>query len=169
MINEDDENPSRRAFLIDLDLAIREQREGASGAKGKTGTRAFMAIGALLGEQHSFMHDLESFFWVMFWICIHYDGPGQDAGPTEFESWNYESDTKLVGSKKGMISDEDDFLRNSEEIFTSYYRPLIPWVNRLRRKVFPNGERWKRSEPGLYQSMKDILREAQKNVEVATR
>ncbi|KAH6988698.1 hypothetical protein EDB80DRAFT_555094, partial [Ilyonectria destructans] len=64
-------------FLIDLDLAIKEKREGASGAKGKTGTRAFMAIGALLGEQHSFMHDLGSFFWVLFWICIHYNGPDQ--------------------------------------------------------------------------------------------
>jgi hypothetical protein len=48
---------------------------GALGAKGKTGTRAFIAIGALLGKQHSFIHDLESFFWVLFWICIHCDGP----------------------------------------------------------------------------------------------
>ncbi|KAM4061392.1 hypothetical protein HRG_013107 [Hirsutella rhossiliensis] len=93
MVNEDDENPSRRAFLIDLDLAIRTQREDASGAKGKTGTRAFMAIGALLGnEQHSFMHDLESFFWVLFWICVHYNGSGKDVGATEYDSWNYESD-----------------------------------------------------------------------------
>ncbi len=45
MVNEDDNNPSWPSFLIDLDLAIKEQREGASGAKGKTGTRAFMAIG----------------------------------------------------------------------------------------------------------------------------
>ncbi|KAK7229624.1 hypothetical protein V2G26_001794 [Clonostachys chloroleuca] len=58
MVNEDDRNPSWRAFLIDLDLAVRAQREAASGAKGNTGTRVFMAIGALLGEQHSFMHDL---------------------------------------------------------------------------------------------------------------
>jgi hypothetical protein len=29
----------------DLTLTIKEQREGASGARGKTGTRAFMAIG----------------------------------------------------------------------------------------------------------------------------
>ncbi|KAL6406452.1 serine/threonine-protein kinase Sgk2 [Ilyonectria robusta] len=168
MINEDDENPSRRAFLIDLDLAIKAQREGASGAKGKTGTRAFMAIGALLGQDHSFMHDLESFFWVLFWICIHYNGPSKDIGPTDFESWNYESDNKLVGSKKGVISDEEDFISSAEANFTPYYQPLIPWVNRLRRKVFPNGERWKKPEPGLYQSMKDILREAQKNVKVAS-
>ncbi|CAI6098994.1 unnamed protein product [Clonostachys chloroleuca] len=62
MINEDNDNPSWPSFLIDLDLAIKEQREGVSGAKGKSGTRAFMAIGVLLGEQHSFVHDLESFF-----------------------------------------------------------------------------------------------------------
>jgi hypothetical protein len=49
-----------------LDLAIKEERIGASGAKGKIGIRAFIAIGALLGEKHSFMHDLESFFWVLF-------------------------------------------------------------------------------------------------------
>lgn len=62
MINDDNENLSWSSFLIDLDLAVKEQREVASGAKGKTGTRAFMAIGVLLGDQHSFMHDLESFF-----------------------------------------------------------------------------------------------------------
>lgn len=62
MINEDENNPSYPSFLIDLDLAIEMRGEAASGAKGKTGTRAFMAIGCLLGDQHSFMHDLESFF-----------------------------------------------------------------------------------------------------------
>ncbi|PVH71275.1 hypothetical protein DL98DRAFT_615654, partial [Cadophora sp. DSE1049] len=49
-------------FLIDLDLGIEENRRGASGARGKTGTRAFMAIGTLLGEQYLFMHDFESIF-----------------------------------------------------------------------------------------------------------
>jgi len=66
MINEKKKNPSWPSFLIDLDLAIREQRDGVTGAKWMTGTRLFMAIGTLLGEQHAFMHDLESFFWVLF-------------------------------------------------------------------------------------------------------
>jgi serine/threonine protein kinase len=97
MVNEEGDTTSWRAFLIDLDLAIKERREQASGARGKTGTRAFMAIGVLLDdEMHSYMHDLESFFWVLFWICIHYDGPSKDFGPTEFE-WNYESDRELAG------------------------------------------------------------------------
>ncbi|KAF2179337.1 hypothetical protein K469DRAFT_799086 [Zopfia rhizophila CBS 207.26] len=50
-------------FLIDLDLAIRLDRQKVSGALSKTGTKVFMAIGALYGdEDHNFMHDLESFF-----------------------------------------------------------------------------------------------------------
>ena len=63
MVNEDEENPFWHAFLIDLDLAIKDDRTKSSGARGKTGTRAFIAIGVLLdNELHSFMHDLESFF-----------------------------------------------------------------------------------------------------------
>ncbi|KAH8746941.1 serine/threonine-protein kinase Sgk2 [Diaporthe sp. PMI_573] len=166
MINEDKENPSWPSFLIDLDLAIKEQREGASRVKGKTGTRAFMAIGALLGERHSFMHDLESFFWVLFWICIHYNGPGKGIGPTEYDSWNYESDKKLVASKIGEIADKEVFLKKAGKNFTLHYRPLIPWVNRLRREVFLNGGRWKKLEPELYSSMKKILCDALKDLEV---
>ncbi|KAK0650802.1 hypothetical protein DIS24_g6524 [Lasiodiplodia hormozganensis] len=58
-------------FLINVDLAIKTDREEAFGAPSKTGTKVFMAIGALYGEDYSFMHDLESFFWLLFWICTH--------------------------------------------------------------------------------------------------
>ncbi|KAI1839534.1 hypothetical protein JX266_014252, partial [Neoarthrinium moseri] len=58
------------------------------GGHRETGTRAFMAIGALLGEQHSYLHDLESFFWVLFWRCIHYSGPGQGRTIARFVNWN---------------------------------------------------------------------------------
>lgn len=167
-INEDETSSSWAAFLIDLDLAIRRQRESASGAKGKTGTRAFMAIGALLGEKHSFMHDLESFFWVLFWICIHYDAQGRSIGPTRLDDWNIDDDDKLVASKKGEIADEEDFLNNAQKNFTSHYQPLIPWVNRMRKHVFPNGGRWKKLEPELYYTMKNILRKAQKDPDVLT-
>lgn len=61
MINED-EDAFQLSFLIDLDLAIKENREESSGARAKIGTRAFMAVGFLLGEKHLYMHDLESFF-----------------------------------------------------------------------------------------------------------
>ncbi len=156
-----------RGFLIDLDLAIPEQRVSASGAKGKTGTRAFMAIGALLGEQHSFMHDLESFFWVLFWICIHCDGPGEGKVVAQFDKWNYADTEELAQLKKGQISDEGDFIKAAEKNFTPYYKPMVTWVNRLRKVVFPNGRRWEKEDSGLYVQMREMLEEACKDPRVA--
>ncbi|KAF1358632.1 hypothetical protein EJ07DRAFT_122543 [Lizonia empirigonia] len=166
MVNEDEENPSWRAFLIDLDLAIKEQREKSSGARGKTGTRAFMAIGVLLDEEnHSFMHDLESFFWVLFWICIHYDGPTKDIGATEFEKWNYVNMEELAELKSGLVSRERHFLNRITKAFTPYYQPLIPYVNRLRRAVFPMDKPWENEDKTLYSRMKEILRTARMELE----
>lgn len=152
MMNEDEENPSWRAFLIDLDFAIRDQRQGASGAKRKIGTKPFMAIGALLGEQHSFMHDLESFFWVLYGMCI---------GSTRLKDWSFMNMDKLATLKVGTVSHEELFLRN----FTSHYRPLIPAVNELRKVVFPNSGRWRETEDErLYSQMKEVLREAREKI-----
>ncbi|KAF7877418.1 hypothetical protein EAF04_001095 [Stromatinia cepivora] len=167
MINEDAKNPSWFSFLIDLDLAIKRDRESSSGAKGRTGTRAFMAIGILRGEEHSFMHDLESFFWVLFWICVHYNGPDKCIGPTAYDNWNYGGDSDLAKNKMGTIFDEQDFLEYAEHDFTPYYLPLVRWVNKLRRVVFPDGKRWKNENPELYSSMGEILGEASENQEVA--
>ncbi|KAI0827237.1 hypothetical protein F5Y06DRAFT_236644 [Hypoxylon sp. FL0890] len=160
MINEDDSNPSWPGFLIDLDLAIKVQREGASGAKGKTGTRAFMAIGALLGDQHTFVHDLESFFWVLFWICIHYDGPGKGKVVPKFDKWNYVDMDELGKLKLGTVTREEVFIKTITQYFTQYYKPLIPWVNRLRRVVFDNGQG---EDEALYSRMREILRKAQED------
>jgi Fungal protein kinase len=125
-----------------------------------------MSIGVLLGEKHSFMLDLESFFWVLFWICIHYDGPNRERIVPRFEKWNYVDMEELARIKKGEIDDESDFLESAKENFTAYYQPLIPWVNRMRRVVFPGGARWKKPDPTLYLGMKEIFQAARKDPKV---
>lgn len=147
-----------KGFLIDLDLAIKRSRIGVSGAKGKTGTRAFMSIGALLGEQHSFMHDLESFFWVLFWICIHCDGPNRGGVVTEFDHWNYADTEQLAKLKLGTIANETIFMRTVTNNFTPHYKALIPMMNELRKVVFPKNNPWERENKKLYSQMQEILR-----------
>jgi hypothetical protein len=167
MMNEEADNPLWKSFLIDLDLGIREQRETPSGAPNKTGTRAFMVIGALYGEKRSFMHDLESFFWVLFWIWIHSTRPdGASRKVRRFEKWKYVETTELAGIKKGEVADEGDFQKMAKESFSSYYQPLIPWVDKLRKVVFPNDKRWEKEDQRLYFQMKDVLRNAMKDPEV---
>ena len=39
------------------------------------------------------MHDLESFFWMLFWVCIHFQGRDKEGKAKrriipEFEDWN---------------------------------------------------------------------------------
>ncbi|KAH8743581.1 hypothetical protein F5883DRAFT_40734 [Diaporthe sp. PMI_573] len=157
-----------RGFLIDLDLAINEQRVGTSGAKGKTGTWAFMAIGALQGEQHSFMHDLESFFWVLFWICIHFDGPTKDRVVSRFDKWNYvdtdERAEDLAGIKLIVVAREEMFMKTTTKYFTQYYQPLTPLMNSLRKVVFPGDKPWKCEDERLYSRIGEILQKGREDL-----
>ena len=151
-------------FLIDLDLAVKTDREKASGAPSKTGTKVFMAIGALYGEEHSFMHDLESFFWVLFWLCVHWNGPGQERTKTEYESWNFEPTKKLAREKAGLVGEEDKFDKDINENFTPYCTSLIPCIQKLRKVAFPKGRRWLTENRRLYTDMKRVLEEAVKEL-----
>ncbi|KAK3175351.1 hypothetical protein OEA41_002598 [Lepraria neglecta] len=153
-------------FLIDLDLAIKIENDKASGAPGKTGTKVFMAIGALLGEHHSPMHDLESFFWVLFWICIHWNRPGQERRKVnEFEEWNREPIEKLANIKIGMVSEEDRFVKKIRDVFSEYCKPLIPCMQELRKVVFPGGKRWLSEDMKLYTQMNAVLEKAREDRE----
>lgn len=168
IINKDDLNPSWPSFIIDLDLAINEQREKPSGAQEKTGTRAFMSIGVLWGEQHSFMHDLKSFFWVLFWISIHFSGPNESRVVPRFDKWNYGDTEELAVFKTGIVSDERNFLAITEDSFTFYFQHLIPWINKLREVVFPGNLRWRTENKGLFSQMIKILQGARDDREVSS-
>ncbi|KAI1362296.1 hypothetical protein F5Y08DRAFT_341741 [Xylaria arbuscula] len=165
IINEDINKSSFSSFLIDLDLAVEVNRTEASGAKEITGTRAFMAIGVLMGEGHSYMDDLESFFWVLFWTCVHYDSNGHGR-ETDFTKWNEVDTMTLADLKKAVIDDDKDFINKADGYFTDYYKPLIPWVDKLRRVVFPNGRRWQQADETLYSQMRQILNNAQNDPQV---
>ncbi|KAI1826568.1 hypothetical protein F4861DRAFT_496615 [Xylaria intraflava] len=166
MVNESDKN-SLSSFLIDLDLAVMVNQTQPPGAKEMTGTKAFISIGILNGSTgHSFMDDLESFFWVFFWICIHYDEWGRDRVVTEYDNWNFAKPKFLATIKRGVINTEQDFLQTVTEDFTEHYRVLVPWVNELRKVVFPDGRRWEYEDPSLYSRMREILRKAQSDPRV---
>jgi len=122
-----------------------------------------MAIGALKGEHHNPMHDLESFFWVLFWICIHWDGPHRKRRiVTEFEDWNKKSIKELAKLKIGLVL-EDDFHKEMNVNFSEYCKPLIPCMQELWKEVFPGGKRWLSEDRELYSRVADVLERAREN------
>ena len=154
------DNQSRLKYLAELEL------EGTLSSKppqspNRAGTKIFMAIGALRGKSHSFMHDLESFFWVLLWICIHWNGPGEERRKTnEFEEWNTEPVEYLTKTKIGMASEEDRFSKEIGDSFSEYCKRLIPCVQALRKVVFPEGK-WRLSEDmKLYAQINAVLEKA---------
>jgi hypothetical protein len=76
------------------------------------------------------VHDLESFFWILFWISLHYNGL-QRRVIGEFDKWNYANTLEPVKLKLGIVSDNDIFRAITQENFTEYHQPLLPCVNRL--------------------------------------
>ena len=68
IITEPEQADGFQGILIDMDLAKRLGSK-PSGARHKTGTMQFMAIEVLRGIDHTYRHDLESFFYVLLWIC----------------------------------------------------------------------------------------------------
>ena len=161
--NEDD------GFLIDYDLAMRTSNDRASGAPSKTGTKVFMAIDALLGEPHSFMHDLESFFWVLFWICIHCDGLKGKVKRRivpQYEDWNYLPTERLAREKAGQIS--KGIFDTVDNYFTEHCKPLLPCLKKLHQVVFPEGRRWSTEHRALYSDITRILEKARDSIKAET-
>ena len=161
------ENWSRLKYLAELELEGTLSNEAHQSPK-LAGTKGFMAIGALLGEPHSFMHDLESFFWVLFWICSHYNGRNEKGEikhrkVTRFEKWNYEEIADLVETKTGLLVEEVSFDRAIAE-FTPTCQPLIPCVQELRKCIFPDGKRWLCENKELYSQIKAVLVKAREGI-----
>lgn len=69
---------------------------------------------------------------------------------------------ELTEIKKGITGNERDFLKTIESTFTPYYQPLASFVNRLRRKVFPDGRRWRDPNLKLHSEMRELLQAAQR-------
>lgn len=156
-------------FLIDLDLAIKTDRQEASGAPSKTGTKVFMAIGALYGKRHLNVFDKESFFWLLFWICVHWNGPGQPLSRSEYESWNSEDTEKLAREKIGLVLEEEEFDNEISKNFTGYCKVLIPCVQELRKVVFPGGRRRTSEDETLYYQMKMVLERTREALNLPSR
>lgn len=105
-----------------------------------------MAIGALLGEHHSFMHDLESFFWVLFWICIHCGGSGVGGVVAQSDNWNYADPEELAKLKLGTVSDIDIFRRTTVEFLTKLLQAVGALGEHPAESSIPR--RWEVEEGG---------------------
>ncbi|KAL8673853.1 MAG: hypothetical protein Q9168_001718 [Polycauliona sp. 1 TL-2023] len=128
-------------MLIDVDLA-KEIGSGRSGARHQTGTMEFMAIQVLQRVAHTYRHDLESFLYVLLWMCA------RRAWEREFKckpedrpkrniltKWYTGSFDDIADAKKGYMH-IDDFEKILNE-FPTAFDHVKPLCEKMRGVLFP--------------------------------
>ncbi|MCJ1237182.1 hypothetical protein MMC14_005167 [Varicellaria rhodocarpa] len=128
-------------MLIDADLA-KIIGGGRTGARHQTGTMEFMAIGVLQKVDHSYRHDLESFFYVLLWICARrawerefrcrlVDRPKE----SRLKMWYTGSYDTIARSKRGDM--HADGFEDILEEFPSSLNCVKSLCKGMRRILFP--------------------------------
>jgi serine/threonine protein kinase len=97
-----DEGP--RGQLIGLDLA-KELDSVPSGASHRTGTMQFMQSRCFKGGGHTYRHNLESFFYVLLWMCIRYGHEDVEAEGTTASNGSKSNRRKVRPTMTSILRD----------------------------------------------------------------
>ncbi|KAL1707446.1 hypothetical protein EV121DRAFT_268523 [Schizophyllum commune] len=140
----------RRGLLIDLDSATDihgPQRISVAGQH--LGTLPFMSFTLLLcpTAPHLPIHDLESFLYVLMWICTSYAGPmsarqpGFDPYQSPMGRW-FSGDPTTVGKLKRdiMFQSPEGFRAFLDDTFDPYFDGLKDCVCEIRHAILMTDE-----------------------------
>ncbi|KAI9701454.1 MAG: hypothetical protein M1836_001509 [Candelina mexicana] len=125
---------------IDLDLA-KEIGSGRSGARHQTDTMEFMAIQVLRNVSHTYRHDLESFFYVLLWICgrrawdtirSRFQGPPKQSRLTKGYTGSYDDIADAKEHHMGVCGFKDVLKE-----FPQTLDCVKPLCREIRRILFP--------------------------------
>ncbi|KAI0402797.1 serine/threonine-protein kinase Sgk2 [Xylaria palmicola] len=140
IITEPETADGFKGMLIDLDLA-KVRDSGPSGARHQTGTMQFMAVEVLRTVDHTYRHDLESFFYVLLWMCARQSwsniSTGEERPPKEslLRKWEIGNFKEIARTKEGdmTVNGLDRIMGEFPEALNS----IKPLCLRIRKILFP--------------------------------
>ena len=151
-------------MLIDLDLA-KVLGSGGSGARHQTGTMEFMAIEVLRGVAHTYRHDLESFFYVLLWICARrawereflcsaVDRPKESL----LTGW-YSGSFKAIAGRKEYAMGVGGFKELLGELPAAFdhVKPLCREIRGILFPLLEDGELFKGTRPDPPEKLYDLI------------
>ncbi|KAK6365863.1 hypothetical protein LTR64_008699 [Lithohypha guttulata] len=150
ILTDPDQNDGCSGMLIDYDLAVQigaDGRNETSGEKNMTGTLEYMAIEILEGAvrketagiDHTYRHDLESFFYVFLALCIRY-GWKEGTKPERdvLRNW-YDASYGLIARTKRGDMDVDGFEVSLLSNFSPTFDGAKELARTLRNTLFGKG------------------------------
>ncbi|EDR15368.1 uncharacterized protein LACBIDRAFT_321149 [Laccaria bicolor S238N-H82] len=141
LLGNEGAEPGNCGLLIDLDVGIwMDCITSLAGADFHTGTRAFQSVmvlrSALFGTRsatHDYLDDLESFFYILFWICCTYEKakwPCRGALPPALTKW--EDDNPQFSSNAKFMTLSVSFDKDTP-ISTYFSDIFLDLFNSLRQ------------------------------------
>lgn len=181
--DDDDDHDGGGGGVYDIDSDDDDDDDDGDSSTCKESSTAMPDSEALnphsRGVKHQPIHDLESFFWVLCWLCIYRDGPAH-----ERSNWGVSNDsaTKLqqaladvfettdlltvAEAKRGLMKSEALFETTLLKNFTDFCAPLRREVRKLYRTLGRTYVKSKRLEEypvdSLYKKFLRIFDAAQK-------
>ncbi|KAK7680256.1 hypothetical protein QCA50_016765 [Cerrena zonata] len=139
---------SKKGVLVDFDLAtiVHNDTEGSRPLHGndRTGTMVFMALDlldeeALQGKTpRLYRHDLESFCWVLLWICYCYDG-GKRTIHYPFKNWINTTPQTCQGARFAVLNNLKQARAEPSQSYAGYAEILEGliwyWVEYQNRRA----------------------------------
>ncbi|VDB83504.1 Bgt-20301 [Blumeria graminis f. sp. tritici] len=162
-----------KGYVIDLDLAVL-LTDGKSQEKRQamTGTMEFMALEVLSGScettgavvEHSYRHDLESFFYVLLWQCLSCGWEdGEEPNKKYLSKWYTGTAYEIFDFKKTEI-ESSHFVQQLLPRFSKKFQKVRDLAMEFRQILFlPCGEFYigsHKDNNALYSSSVKIFNEA---------
>jgi hypothetical protein len=158
IITDPDKNDGLAGSLIDLELGtiVENGKNTRTGLKRMTGTLKYMAIevlelglsGARPDLQHTYRHDLESFFYVFLSICVSH---GWDRGKAPkldpFRSWYIGNDYRDNMRAKTGDMERGRFRKEILGQFSPTFRTATDLAMTLRDVLFLRGDELRTDTP----------------------
>ncbi|OAV88624.1 hypothetical protein PTTG_11737 [Puccinia triticina 1-1 BBBD Race 1] len=158
MIDNQTTDPDRKYFLIDLDGAVAYPIVNEEDRDPRYGTKVFVSFNLLLKDKpRDFVDDLESFFWVLMWICVNH--PANQSKNSWMSGWKECGPMTLGSIKSGTIMN----LHSRLFEFTDHYQQSQPIVDCVIEfaNVMRSPDVREKDSARLYGEILDIFQKAQ--------
>ena len=123
-------------------IALHIAKAAGVGAQHKTGTMEFMAIQVLQHVAHTYRHDLESFVYVLLWICARrtwereFKCSAKDRPKESILTWWYSGSFKAIAGRKEHAMGVNGFGELLDE-FPAAFDRVKPLCKKIRGILFP--------------------------------
>ncbi|KAL7270699.1 hypothetical protein RUND412_006586 [Rhizina undulata] len=138
-----------KGFLIDPDMAVSTDLPGDRKlVHHRTGTLEFMSLNVLKRRQHTFRDDLESFLYVLLFICFKWNAPLlPNKEPTPIDCWSRPNFDDAYAMKVAFMVVQEDFEDKLKKM-PAKMQSLIPLLIELRSEIRPWGTKFELGQPG---------------------